>query len=137
MSIDDRLNQFIFNGPEFSIYKIARDYIAEISTNLGYLPEHILYFFDLWVHTNSEDLPFRDFIGDGVSVDDLWEKAAELSLQWADFSNIGRRLVMIGTSEADVERLFSQQKSAMGQHMTNIGDETLNSRLILRSSLKK
>ena len=136
MALDERLNQFIFNGPMFSIYKIAREYIGEFSTNMGYFPDHILHFFDLWINTNNEDLPFKDFITEETNVDDLWEKAAELSFQWAEFSVIGRRLVMIGTSEADVERLFSQQKDAVGQHMTNIGDQNLSSRLILRSSIK-
>ena len=83
-----------------------------------------------WINTENEDLPFGEFINTSVGIDDLWGKASSTALLWGTFAKISRRLVAIGASEADVERLFSHQNTIMGHHMTNLGFDTLASRLV-------
>lgn len=91
-------------------------------------------FFDKWICTDNEELSFGKYAIIGSNIDDLWENAGILDFEWSLFTSVAKRLTTIGSSEADVERLFSQQKVAMGRHMNNIGTSSLKSRLILRTS---
>jgi hypothetical protein len=45
---------------------------------------------------------------------------------------IGLKYASIGTSEASVERLLSEQKAAQGPYGVNFGTETLHARLVAR-----
>lgn len=49
MNLLERLNQPIFNGSDFTIYKIARDFIAKYSLDAGFVPDNILIYFDKWI----------------------------------------------------------------------------------------
>ena len=52
--------------------------------------------------------------------------------QVKELAHICLRFASIGSSESDVERLFSIQKSMLSSTTTNIGTETLHYRCILQ-----
>ena len=49
MNLLERLNQPIFNGSDFTIYKTARDFIAKYFLDTGFVPDNILIYFDKWI----------------------------------------------------------------------------------------
>ncbi len=133
MLLHERLNQCFFIK-KISIFKITKDFLNDYSYRLGYSSDVINDFFDKWICTDNEELSFGKYAIIGSNIDDLWENAGILDFEWSLFASVAKRLTTIGSSEADVERLFSQQKVAMGRHMNNIGTSSLKSRLILRTS---
>ena len=55
--------------------------------------------------------------------------------QWREFSDLAIRFISIGTSEADVERSFSLQKSIANLYTYNINPETMESHLRARQEI--
>ena len=106
-NIQDRLNQPLFNGEDFSMFRIALDYMNEYAASNGVFPDLVKTFFSLWINNSNESLPFSEIIRNEIDIDDFWVRVPEFSLHWITFANLARRLVSIGVSEADVERLFS------------------------------
>ena len=117
MLLHERLNQCFFIK-KISIFKITKDFLNDYSYRLGYSSDVINDFFDKWICTDNEELSFGKYAIIGSNIDDLWENAGILDFEWSLFTSVAKRLTTIGSSEADVERLFSQQKVAMGRHMT-------------------
>ena len=116
-------------APPITLYQIGRKWIGEYSKKMSYDPATTIKQLDDWINLDPKSLPFGDYAQIGQDIDELWMKSFQLSTEWMNFSSIAKRLVTLGVSEAEVERLFSQQKSVMGYHMTNLGTKTLNSRL--------
>lgn len=134
MSLQRRLNQGVFLGKKTTIFKIAKDFLIEYSNRLGFTADIIMSYFEKWLYSPEDELSFGSYSKIGCNIDNLWENAGTLDFEWSMFASVAKRLTTIGSSEADVERLFSQQKVVMGRHMTNIGSDSLKSRLILRTS---
>lgn len=134
MTLNERLNQCLFWGEKTTMFKIAKDYLNKYSTHLGYSPQVINSLFIQWINSDNEDLPFLDFNINVHNIDNMWENVLKTNYEWSNFASIAQRHICLGTSEADVERLFSKQKVAMGRHMTNLGTNALESRLILKTT---
>ena len=62
-----------------------------------------------------------------------FEKLRIMSLdaEWKDFALLALHFITLPTSEADVERILSQQRNIMGTKMTNLGTLSLESRMRL------
>ena len=132
LTLEERLFQNVFYYNDFTMYNIGRNYIEQYAVKLGYSPELISNYFHQWL--NSRDLPFSQYENFGSDVDELWHQAALMQQDWSHFAALAKRLVTLGPSESDVERLLSKQKAMAGHYMTNLGSETLSSRLILKTS---
>ena len=86
-----------------------------------------------WLCKNHKDIiVFKDLYK--TNENDLWRKAHMFS-QWREFSDLAIRFISIGTSEADVERSFSLQKSIANLYTYNINPETMESRLRARQEI--
>ena len=134
LTLDERLNQSMFYSNGQTMYSIARKFVYNYSSKLGYKSNFVISIFDKWIDTHPNSLHFKDYAIVGGDLELMWKKASQMDTSWECLSNICLRLITIGVSESDVERLFSKQKDMMGLRMTNIGSETLKSRLILRKN---
>ena len=65
---------------------------------------------------------------------DLFWRHAHLNEKWRTFAKLALRFISLPTSEADVKRLSSVQKSTMGLYANNMGSETLEAPLRMRQS---
>lgn len=72
-------------------------------------------------------------LGDIIQPDEYWFRVRAFHSNLTELSQIARRFILIGASEAGVERLLSQQKDTQGRHMTNVGTKTIYSRLTLKT----
>ena len=125
---------------KFDIFENAYDKSIEVIRhyhNVLYPEEsqnQINYLFDQWLYTDSSD-PNSLFPSiDMERKDDfqVWQNMFKHDMLHP-LSEIALRLVSVGTSESNVERLISAHRFIVHDRMTNIGTDTLISRLRMRA----
>jgi hypothetical protein len=67
-------------------------------------PDQAIQSFHNWIQTADETLRFP-LLGDR-SPDTIWRNAHQYD-DWRDFADLAMRIVILGTSEADVERIMN------------------------------
>jgi hypothetical protein len=76
---------------------------------------------------------FKGIVPDTLTDEDIhWRTVHALGDKWKDLGRIGVRSASMATSEAEVERLLSVQKTVQGIHGVHFGTATLDARLFLR-----
>jgi hypothetical protein len=98
-------------------------------------PDQAIQSFHNWIQTADETLRFP-LLGDR-SIDRLpdriWWNANQYD-DWRDFAELAMRIVTIGTSEADVERIISIHRDIASHKGTQYSHRTFRNRLQLRIS---
>ena len=92
----------------------------------------IHYFLDHWAFGISEDLPFWLYLQELPPVE-LWKRIVSID-DWKTFATLVLRIVSIGTSESNCERLISKQKHTTGDYGTNYGCKTMQARLGIKTA---
>ena len=92
----------------------------------------IHYFLDHWAFGISEDLPFWLYHQELPPVE-LWKRIVSID-DWKTFATLVLRIVSIGTSESNCERLISKQKHTTGDYCTNYGCKTMQARLGIKTA---
>jgi hypothetical protein len=105
--------------------------IASFAEILGFSPDQAVESLHNWISTPSEILRFP-LLGNR-SVDSIWRNAHQYDA-WRDFSEIALRIVTLGTSEADVERIISIHRDIASLKGTRYSHLTIRNRLQLRVS---
>jgi hypothetical protein len=99
--------------------------IGEQSQCLGYAPDRILEFFREWWTADDVGNP------DSHS-DEYWRQYHGRSDAQGQLAHVALRFITLGCSEADIERLLSEQRHVQGVQGTNDRTETLQARELLR-----
>ena len=86
--------------------------------------------FDLWLF--SEMSEYQKLVLNEDDDFDMWREAHKFD-ELRSISQVGERLVSVGTSESDVERLNSMHRFIVHDRMTNISAENILARLRMRS----
>ena len=64
---------------------------------------------------------------------ELWKRIVSID-DWKTFATLVLRIVSIGTSESNCERLISKQKHTTGDYGTNYGCKTMQARLGIKTA---
>jgi hypothetical protein len=94
-------------------------------------PDQTIQSFHNWIQTADETLRFS-LLGDR-SPDTIWRNAHQYD-DWRDFAELAMRIVTLGTSEADVERIIRIHRDIASLKGTQYAHQTLRNRLQLRIS---
>ena len=111
-------------------YSKALDVVARyfLTINAGARKEEAQRLFDCWL--------YDDFCAPGdldrASDYDMWRNFAKFD-RMKPLCDVALRLITVGTSEADVERLISAHRFLVHDRMTRLGADTLLARLRLRA----
>jgi hypothetical protein len=103
--------------------------VESLADRLGMSPDESVQSLHDWIETAGDPLWFPR-LGDR-SPDTIWRHAHQ-SDRRRDFSEIAMRIVTLGTSEADVERMISTHRDVASLQGTRYSHRTLRSRLQLR-----
>jgi hypothetical protein len=103
--------------------------VASLAGNLRMSPEESVQLLHDWIETAGDPLWFP-LLGDR-SPDTIWRHAHQ-SDNWRNFAESAMRIVTLGTSEADVERMISTHRDVASLKGTRYSHRTLRSRLQLR-----
>jgi hypothetical protein len=109
----------------------ARSCIASFAKILGFSTEQAIESLHNWIVTPSDVLGFP-LVGNR-SPDTIWRNA-HIYDAWREFSEVALRVVTLGTSEADVERIISVHRDIASLKSTRYSHATIRSRLQLRVS---
>jgi hypothetical protein len=109
----------------------AANCITSLAAILGFSEDAAYATLHNWITTASEVLRFP-LLGN-QSPDTIWRNA-HLYDGWRDFSEVAMRIVTLGTSEADVERLISVHRDIASLKSTRYSHSTIRNRLQLRVS---
>lgn len=127
-----RVHQSVFEM-NISLLKIAENFLSNYATLLGMdedAAEEVTKSFRNWACRNY----FKEYSDHRYDSKWVWKLLPMKDPKFTNLGYIARRLLSIGMTEADVERLLSQQKDTMGRHMSNISTQTLFDRLIIKNS---
>ena len=119
--LENSLNEIVAYDIREGAYEKSLDVIRKFLLILGLNEtpmKNAELIYDKWIFDNDE-FAVRSFRGK--------------HLQTRRISEVGMRLVSIGTSESDVERLISIHRFIVRGRMTNISDDLLLARLRLRT----
>jgi hypothetical protein len=105
--------------------------VGSLAEKLGMSPIQSIQCFHHWIEMTDEALRFP-LLGDRSS--DAIRRHAHQYDDWRDFVEITLRIVTLGTSEVDVERIISTHPDIAFLKGTRYLHETLRSRLQLRIS---
>jgi hypothetical protein len=121
--IEERLNRDLLAG----VLQTAQEQIVQLCQPLGYPPDDIVNLFHKW--WQEADVGDHD-----LTPDDYWREYHGQSTALGRLAHIALRFVTLGCSEADIERLLSEQKHLQGIHGTNYRMDTLQAREVLRET---
>ena len=124
-NIEDLLNINIYHDKYAIALKTLQSH-SDLLYNIDH--ETVKNMFDTFLFENDQNLIFLQ--DQSKSPNDFWRDAHSLD-DWKIFSEIALHFITFPCSEADVERLFSAQKTIMGKSMTNINSEVLEARVRL------
>ena len=124
-NIEDLLNINIYHDKYAIALKTLQSH-SDLLYNIDH--ETVKNMFDTFLFENDQNLIFLQ--DQSKSPNDFWRDAHSLD-DWKIFSEIALHFITLPCSEADVERLFSAQKTIMGKSMTNINSEVLEARVRL------
>jgi hypothetical protein len=105
--------------------------VGSLAVKLGMSPIQSIQCFHHWIEMTDEALHFP-LLGDR-SPDAIWRHAHQYH-DWRDFAQIALRIVTLGTSEVDAERIISTHRDIVSFQGTRYSHETLRSRRQLRIS---
>jgi hypothetical protein len=105
--------------------------IGDLAQKLGMSPDESIQCLHNWIEMAVETLRFP-VLGDR-SPDTIWRHAHQYD-EWRDFSELAIRIITLGTSEADAERIISVHRDLASLKGTRYSHRTLQSRLQLRIS---
>jgi hypothetical protein len=109
----------------------AANCIPSLAETLGFSGGAAFEALHNWIRIPSEVLRFP-LLGN-QSPDTIWRNA-HLYGAWREFSEVAIRIVTLGTSEADVERLISVHRDIASLKSTRYSHSTIRNRLQLRVS---
>ena len=121
--IDSVLSYDIYN---FCFAKACQE-LCRIGKILGLDEQYVYRMFRSWVFDDRNQTPTKWQIG--FTPNDIWRQVPANCEEWRSFAELAVRLVTIGTSEADCERMLSKQKDIQGIRTNNIRVELLEARL--------
>ena len=130
--LDEMLNLDVFPDVCNTGLRTLQAYGALLHPNIP--PEEIQRLLDRYLFGENIMVGARQVRNDNP--DRFWRELHKLD-EWRTFSELVLHFITLPTTEADVERAFSKQKGIMGRHMTNLGTETLETRLRLQARTKK
>jgi hypothetical protein len=78
--------------------------------------------------------PSEEWLIDVIDSDVFWRRSHGLANEYKEISRVALRFITLGASEADGERLLSQQRAIQGIHGTNYQVETIHARIHLHVS---
>ena len=131
--LENSLNEIVAYDIREGAYEKSLDVIRKFLLILGLNEtpmENAELIYDKWIFDDDE-FAVRSFRGKITELE-MWKNGYKY-LQTRRISEVGMRLVSIGTSESDVERLISIHRFIVRGRMTNISDDLLLARLRLRT----
>jgi hypothetical protein len=114
--------------PYHDLYVIATQYLHTFAGNLGLDESSTIALFDRRRFSAAPEVPFLQHLDGSEEPNMIWRPTHRFE-EWSALSELSLRLVTCGTSEADVERLFSMQYNIVGLHGTRFGLPSMESRL--------
>jgi hypothetical protein len=120
-SLENRLERNLLDG----ILVHVQGPIHQVCQSLGYPAEEIMTsFHDWWADGTVRD--------EGQHPDAYWRQFHGCSDACGRFAHVALRFITLGCSEAEIERLLSEQRHLQGVHGTNYRTDTLQARELLR-----
>ena len=115
------------NGYEKAV-RVIRNYHQILNPDVS--PNKANELFDIWLYENSrdEDAIFRSVEMEREDDFHVWQNIFKYD-SLRTFADIALRLVTVGTSESDVERLISVHRYIVHDKMTNISPDVLLAKL--------
>ena len=89
---------------------------------------------DAWIYGLISELPFVSSLMNAFGTPYYVWSCAMMHDEWKNFGDVAKRFILSAISEADVERIFSVQRSIQQGTMTNISTGLIRDRLTLQAA---